>query len=271
MHRQPHGSPAGAATPTTPLEQVDDWDRHWDAYAAAAERNPAQRYRRLLALKLLSSKGIPERLIDIGSGQGDLLRAAAERWPAALLVGLEMSERGNDIARTKAPGAEFLLVDLAAGEPDAGRFRAWATHAVCSEVLEHVDDPASVLRAARVYLAPGARLVVTVPGGPMSAFDHVIGHRQHFTPQLLASIFTDAGLETEMVSGAGFPFFNLYRRVVIARGEALADEITSRGGAPTLAARLAMAAFRPLLAMSLPRSPWGTQIVGVAVEPGLAG
>jgi SAM-dependent methyltransferase len=268
-------SPDGVGAETTRLvgarAQEDNWDGHWDAYARAAERNPAQRYRRLLALRMLGSAGAPERLVDIGSGQGDLLRAAAGRWPRAALLGLEISERGNEIARAKAPSAEFVLVDLAAGEPVAGRFAGWATHAVCSEVLEHVDVPAAVLRAARKYLAPGARVVVTVPGGPMSAFDRTIGHRRHFTPDDLAEVLAAAGLQTVMVTGAGFPFFNLYRRVVIARGAALAHEISSRGGAPTHAARIAMAAFRPLLAASLPRSPWGTQIVGVAVEPPAVG
>lgn len=237
------------------------------AFAEAAERNPAQRYRRSLILRLLASRGPPERLVDIGSGQGDLLRAASRRWPSASLLGIEMSERGNEIARSKVPSAEFQCVDLAAGTPDAGRSSGWATHAVCSEVLEHVDDPAAVLRAARLYLAPGAHLVVTVPGGPMSAFDRTIGHRRQFTAADLAAVFDSAGLVTEMVTGAGFPFFNLYRRVVIARGEALAEEVTARGGTPTRAARAAMAAFRPLLALSLPRSRWGTQIIGVAAEP----
>jgi cyclopropane fatty-acyl-phospholipid synthase-like methyltransferase len=76
---QPHGSPAA--------EQVDDWDRHWDAYSKAAERNPAQRYRRMLVLNLLGAAGAPERLIDIGSGQGDLLRAAA-RLAAGVAAGV---------------------------------------------------------------------------------------------------------------------------------------------------------------------------------------
>jgi 2-polyprenyl-3-methyl-5-hydroxy-6-metoxy-1,4-benzoquinol methylase len=36
---------------------------------------------------------------------------------------------------------------------------------VCSEVLEHVDRPRELLANAAAYLAPGCRLVVTVPGG----------------------------------------------------------------------------------------------------------
>lgn len=249
------------------LASVDEWDKHWTDFARAAELNPAQRYRRARILALLGCSGSPQRLIDIGSGQGDLLRAASRRWPAASLLGLEMSEQGNEIARTKVPAADFICVDLAGDVPKPQRFAGWATDAVCSEVLEHVDDPAAVLRAARVYLAPGARVVVTVPGGPMSAFDRRIGHRRHFTRHDLAAVFEEAGMDTETVSGAGFPFFNIYRRVVIARGDALGDELVARDGAPTIPARVAMLAFRPLLALSLPTSPWGTQIIGVAKEP----
>jgi len=245
----------------------DDWDAHWDRYAIAAEYNPAQAYRRRLALRLLERVSVPERLLDIGSGQGDFLLDAAGRWPQAALVGLEASQRGNDIARAKLPTASFELVDLSQDAPPPPALAGWATHAVCSEVLEHVDEPAAFLRHVRAYLGPGARLVVTVPGGAMSAFDKRIGHRRHYSPERLRETFNEAGLCTAATFGAGFPFFNLYRRVVITRGERLASDVASWDGHPSGAARAAMAAFRPLLAISLPRSAWGSQIVGVAYEP----
>ncbi|HME03648.1 MAG TPA: class I SAM-dependent methyltransferase [Solirubrobacteraceae bacterium] len=245
----------------------DDWDAHWDQYAIAAEYNPAQSYRRRLALRLLERRTTPERLLDIGSGQGDLLVAAAERWPRAALVGLEASQRGNEIAQVKLPRASFVLVDLGQDVAPPPRLAGWATHAVCSEVLEHVDEPVAFLRRARAYLCPGARLIVTVPGGPMSAFDERIGHRRHYTPERLRETFEESGLSTAATFGAGFPFFNLYRRVVIARGEQLASDVSSWDGRPNRAARAAMAVFRPLLVCSLPRSAWGSQIIGVAYEP----
>jgi SAM-dependent methyltransferase len=248
----------------------DDWDSHWDDYAVAAERNPAQAYRRGLLLRLLERRGAPRRLVDIGSGQGDFLLAASHRWPQAQLVGLEVSARGNEIARSKVPTARFIDVDLVNDRAPAQNLAAWATHAICSEVLEHVDDPPGLLRNARAYLSPGARVLVTVPGGAMSAFDLRIGHRRHYTPDDLQTTFTAAGLRTMMVGGAGFPFFNLYRRLIISRGERLADEISTATGSARLAARAAMLVFRPVLPLSLPRSRWGTQIVGVAYEPSRA-
>jgi SAM-dependent methyltransferase len=247
--------------------QRDDWESHWQRYALAAERNPAQAYRRWLALRLLERNTAPNRLLDIGSGQGDLLYQAAERWPHAVLVGLELSQRGTEIARVKVPSASFELVDLSRDTSPSAQLAGWATHAVCSEVLEHVDEPVAFLGRARTYLAPGARLIVTVPGGPMSVFDERIGHRRHYSPERLRETLERAGLHTVATFGAGFPFFNLYRRVVVARGERLAEDVASWQGRPSIPARAAMAAFRPLLAVSLPRSPWGSQIVGVAHQP----
>jgi hypothetical protein len=66
--------------------------------------------------------------------------------------------------------------------------------------------------------------------------------------------------------GAGFPFFNLYRLVVVARGRRLIDDVTleEAGGATSSTARLAMTAFDRLFRFNLTRSPWGWQIVGLA-------
>jgi SAM-dependent methyltransferase len=259
--------PRPASAVVEPRDNRDDWDTHWNQYAIAAEHNPAQAYRRRLALKLLERTSIPERLLDIGSGQGDLLADASKRWPRAALLGLEVSQRGNEIAHAKLPVASFHFVDLNQNVAPPTGLACWATHAVCSEVLEHIDEPSMFLRHARAYLAPGARVVVTVPGGPMSAFDERIGHRRHYTAGLLSQTFEEAGLRSAATFGAGFPFFNLYRRVVITRGTRLARDVSNSDGHPSVAARATMAAFRPLLTISLPRSPWGSQIIGVAYEP----
>ena len=61
--------------------------------------------------------------------------------------------------------------------------------AVCSEVLEHLNDPATFLRTATAALSPGATFIVTVPGGPRSEFDRLIGHRRHYTPQSIRQLF----------------------------------------------------------------------------------
>ena len=245
----------------------DDWDRHWQEYTQTAEENPAQGYRREIIFSLLdalgSGKGV--RLLDIGSGQGDLAFAVRRKFPAAEILGLELSLSGVDISRRKVPNATFLQCDLLrmVSPPDA--WRGWATHAVCSEVIEHVDDPCELLKNARPYMAAGCRLIVTAPGGPMSAFDKHIGHRKHWEPSEIDALFHKAGYVPQHVTGVGFPFFNLYRCVVIARGRKLITDVSS-GPADTasLTARATMAVFRRLIRPNLNSSRRGWQMVGKA-------
>jgi SAM-dependent methyltransferase len=246
----------------------DDWDRHWDDYAEAAVTNPAQVFRRRLIRSLLDLGDGSPRVLDIGCGQGDLVAELRLHHPGVELRGVDYSQSGVDVAARKVPDAAFLRRDLLREADPPAHLRCWATHAACSEVLEHVDDPVALLSNARPYMAPGCRLVVTVPGGPMSAFDRHIGHRRHFSPDDLRATLLAAGFQVERTAGVGFPFFNLYRLVVILRGGRLiADVAAGERGSASLVSRLVMAVFRFLLRLNLPGSPWGWQTVGVARLP----
>jgi hypothetical protein len=109
-----------------------------------------------------------------------------------------------------------------------------------------------------------------VPGGPMSAFDRTIGHRRHYTAAALGEVLRAAGLGVDWVHGAGFPFFNLYRVAVIARGDALSRDLERREGLP-LAARVAMTAFDRLFRLSRSGGVRGWQIVARARVDGDTG
>jgi SAM-dependent methyltransferase len=247
----------------------DDWDKHWDEYADTAKSNPAQRFRRRLILELLQLGEGLSRVLDIGCGQGDLIADLHTAYPEAELCGVDYSEWGNEIAAKKVPSARFFTRDLMKDDVPPEGLARWATHAVCSEVLEHVDDPETLIRNAAAYLAPGCRLVVTVPGGPMSAFDRHIGHRRHFSPDYLGTVLTRAGFELEKATGAGFPQFNLYRLLIIQRGKRLVRDVSSANtGVSSNAARAAMAAFRGFFALGTIQSRRGWQTVAVARMPG---
>jgi SAM-dependent methyltransferase len=83
---------------------TDDWNQHWKAYAESAAANPAQAYRRRLIFRALDLARAPKpvRLLEIGSGQGDLSRELKERHPELELVGIDVSEMGVQIARSTA-------------------------------------------------------------------------------------------------------------------------------------------------------------------------
>jgi len=245
----------------------DDWDTHWDRFASTASINPAQEMRFELVTKMLAKAGVADdsRIFDIGSGQGDLLQKLRSWMPGAALAGVELSQRGAEISRKKVPDANILVADLFNPPPSMDALLNWATHATCSDVIEHVDSPVQFLRSAGKYLEQRAVLVVTVPGGPMSAFDRQIGHRTHFTKESITAVLTEAGFSVERVYLSGFPFFNLYRLAVIARGEKLAADFAGdERGAMARIAGVAMRAFHYLLRCCLDNSPWGWQVVAVA-------
>ena len=256
-----------AMTPDELPAARDDWDAHWIHYAESAAENPAQRMRHDIIARLLcedAGRGAI-RLFDLGSGQGDLIQKLGSLLPQAELVGAELSESGVAIAQRKVPRATFLVADIFNPPAALQEFAGWATHTICSEVLEHVDNPVSFLRHAATYVSAGARLIVTVPGGPMSAFDRHIGHRQHFDRGRIRSILEEAGYSVERTYLAGFPFFNLYRLLVIARGKRLASDVDTRtGGKSSGLASFVMKVFRVLFHANLLDSPFGWQVVATA-------
>lgn len=243
------------------------WDEHWKSYAAINALNPAQVYRQKLVFECLGLAGAraPVRLFDLGSGTGEMATEVLHARGDADVVGLDISSSGVALAREKAPRARFFQQDFAKPINLPDELRGWATHAVCSEVLEHLDDPTALLANIRPYLAPGCKLVITVPAGPRSAYDKHIGHRAHFTPERLERTIADSGLEVADLRGAGFPFFNLYRLAVVLRGKKLIEDGAELGQANLpLTARATIRMFSWLFKLNTSASRLGWQLVAVA-------
>jgi SAM-dependent methyltransferase len=249
---------------------ADDWEAHWTHFAGSNAQNPAQAYRRHLihhALRLGSAPP-PVRLLELGCGHGDFARDVLHTHPGIDFVGLDRAQTAVNLARESVTSGRFFQADLTDPKTLPKEVHGFATHAVCTEVLEHVDDPVAMLRGARVLFAPGCRVVITVPAGPRSAFDLHIGHRRHFTVESLSAMLEAAGLRPLSVEGAGFPFFNLYRLTVLARGKALIQDAEGDGRSLPASARAAMRAFSTLFRFNRDNGRFGWQLVAIAAEPG---
>ncbi|NQV98352.1 MAG: class I SAM-dependent methyltransferase [Rhodospirillales bacterium] len=250
------------ADPGSEMDEVY-WNAHWQRYAEATRLNPGQRYRRRLIQRLLGdgARADGTTILDVGCGAGDLLEAVAAAYPEARLGGIDQSAGGIAICQRLLPAAHLATLDISAPDFDAGPLTNWASHVVCSEVLEHIEQPVPVLKNLAQFMKADGRLIITVPGGPRSAFDRSIGHFRHYTPASLRADLLAAGYRTELVTGSGFPLFNLYRLVVVLRGERLAQDIDGRPGP---LARFVMAIFRAVIGWSLFSSRFGWQIVAIA-------
>ena len=245
----------------------DDWDAHWTRLADTSEWNPHS----CGAVRSWPTDSVarPLTLSWLTSAPGTASSLAVSSTPRDGNLGLSWALRE---ARTGWPG--HRIDARVSGLPWRSRdgrgvpadLIGAASHAVCSEVLEHVDNPSEVLRQGVRLLRPGGRLLVTVPGGSQSAYDRHIGHRDHFTPTMLASLAAAQSLDVVSVAGAGWPFFNAYRLAVIARGERLITDAASskrfaRGGSGPSSLLLW------LMQHSRCDGTWGWQVIGEFRRP----
>jgi len=134
------------------------------------------------------------RVAEIGCGSGGLLEALTAVGPA---VGVEMDPALREVARARG-------LDVRAGSlPDDIPLEAERWDAACLfDVLEHVADEAGALRACRRLLAPGGRLVVTVPAYAWlwSRHDELLGHRRRYTAGSLRAVVEAAGFAVDRVT-----------------------------------------------------------------------
>ncbi|HTV30910.1 MAG TPA: class I SAM-dependent methyltransferase [Xanthobacteraceae bacterium] len=245
----------------------EDWNQVYSVLNDASG-NPALEWRWQEAIRLLDlpARGRGVRLIDFGCGDGAFLRRLRPLYPEAQFTGVDGADAGLDKARRLLPGSRFINIDL--NKPviaDANLLPLHGNFGMCTEVLEHLDDPVMALRTFKSLLDKDARLVITVPGGPVSASDRHFGHRKHYTIGKLRAELETAQFEVQGIWAAGFPFHNLYRLLVLLRGEAaINDQIGTPSGSFSAISKLLFAAFRILFHANLFWPPLGWQLFAVA-------
>jgi len=236
----------------------DDWDSHWRNQADVARGNPASAFRHRLVLQRLL-KVSPAKIIDIGSGQGDLLQTLSNYFDESALAGIELSAAGVEETKEKLPNSVVHQQNLL--DPSYEPFATDFDCLTCVEVLEHLDAPQVFLEVALEHLRNGGFAVVTVPSGPRTAFDISIGHRRHFKKTDLRRLLLDAGLVDVRVRRVGFPFFDLYRVLVFLRGRKLIQDVENQSLKDSHLARGLMSLFDFLLRLNPNFLPIGSQLV----------
>lgn len=159
-----------------------------------------------------------QSVLDVGCGGGILSEAMAKS--GAQVTGLELASQVIDIAKAHAEQSglhidyqNVLVEDYAQSHP--GRFDV----ITCMEMLEHVPDPASILKACGTLLKPGGLLIVsTLNRHPMAFLQAIIGaeyvlgmlpkgthtYSQFIKPSELDPLLRDAGLDICDIRGLSY-------------------------------------------------------------------
>lgn len=166
-----------------------------------------------------------KNVIDIGCGGGILSESMARK--GAKVTGIDLSEKALKVAdlhslesgvpvRYKLISAE----DMAAQE--AGQYDV----VTCMEMLEHVPDPLSIVRAAATLVKPGGHVFFSTLNRNLKSYLFaVIGaeyilrllprgthdYDKFITPAELSQFIRQAGLETQGLKGMGYnPLTKIY-------------------------------------------------------------
>jgi SAM-dependent methyltransferase len=108
--------------------------------------------------RVLDALGEPDVLLDVGCGEGALLRAAADRGLA--VAGVEPDPARLARAARLVPGARLHRGSLdRLPVPDGS-----AAAVSCVQVLMHLSDPVAAVRELRRVVAPGGLMAATVWG-----------------------------------------------------------------------------------------------------------
>ncbi|NNF16178.1 MAG: bifunctional 2-polyprenyl-6-hydroxyphenol methylase/3-demethylubiquinol 3-O-methyltransferase UbiG, partial [Gammaproteobacteria bacterium] len=95
-----------------------------------------------------------QSVVDVGCGGGLLTEAMARK--GAVVTGIDMGESPLEVARLHASQSDVeVRYERCTAEELAEREPARFDVVTCLEMLEHVPDPASVIRACKQLVKPG--------------------------------------------------------------------------------------------------------------------
>ena len=168
-----------------------------------------------------------KRVLDVGCGGGILTESMAQR--GASVLGIDLSTAALKVAQLHALEVaaedvdyrEIAVEALAAEQPD--HFDV----VTCMEMLEHVPEPASVVKACAMLVRPGGRVFFSTLNRNVKAFalaivgaEYVLNllprgtheYAKFIRPSELAQACRDAGLVVDSAKGMSYnPLTQRYR------------------------------------------------------------
>jgi SAM-dependent methyltransferase len=206
----------------TNLAFQPDLVRYSRAYENAQSYSPSFRaYMEALADRLIARHGLRRKtVLEVGCGKGEFLTMLCERGPNDG-VGFDPSlpQGGRAVS-----GRVTLIADVY-----SERYAAYRGDLVCSRhVLEHLQDPAAMLKTIRRAAAREAAVYVEVPDvmwilRHLAFWDLFYEHCSYFSPPALRRLFAENGFAvTEVAELAGGQYLGV-EAVPIGAGGAAAE------------------------------------------------
>ncbi|MDC0335708.1 class I SAM-dependent methyltransferase [Pseudodesulfovibrio sp.] len=154
-----------------------------------------------LVLSVAGEIGLGEtgRFLDVGCGNGNLLRAFKAVRPDWTLAGLELDDRHREAVEATCGLGSLMTGDLATIR---GEFNLIAA----MHVLEHITSPTDFLLQVKERLTPDGHLVIQLPLWQKNPFDLIVAdHVVHFDRPAITRLLSQAGLTPVFMSDEAVP------------------------------------------------------------------
>ncbi len=159
-----------------------------------------------------------KRVLDVGCGGGILAEAMARQ--GALVTGIDLAERSLSVAQLHLLESG-LQVDyrLVSAEALAAEHPASFDVVTCMELLEHVPDPASTIKACATLLKPGGQVFFSTLNRNLKSYvmaiigaEYVLKllprgtheYGRFIKPSELARLARNAGLQVDAFKGMSY-------------------------------------------------------------------
>lgn len=115
-----------------------------------------------------------ESVLDMGCGEGTLLRMIAERYPKVSLAGSELSATALRYCKEQLPRAHLFRLDIVRDEVQPQTYDL----IISVQVLEHLKDDLAALR--NLWAMCRRYVLISVPGGELDEHGRRMGHYRHY-------------------------------------------------------------------------------------------
>jgi 2-polyprenyl-6-hydroxyphenyl methylase/3-demethylubiquinone-9 3-methyltransferase len=197
------------------------WDPKSDLFGPLHALNPL----RLAHLARLAGGLAGKRVVDVGCGGGILTESMAAQ--GAHVTGIDLGEKPLKVASLhKLESGLEIEYRLCSVESFAAERPGAFDIVTCMEMLEHVPDPASSVRACAQLVKPGGWLFLsTINRSPKSFAFAIVGaeyvlnllpkgtheYAKFIRPSELSRMCRDSGLEVEDLTGMTYnPFTKVF-------------------------------------------------------------
>lgn len=175
-----------------------------DHYDQGIKRNLFQKYwhwRRFTeVLKIIQP--VTGSILDVGCHSGTFTQKILKKTGSQKIYGIDISHSAAALAKKRIPNGNFQVADAVKLPFENNFFEA----VFCLEMMEHVDDPVSVLKEIKRVAKSGSRIYILVPSEnklfklvwflwTMRYHHWNHAHVQHFSGGLLEELVKSIGFK----------------------------------------------------------------------------